>query len=316
MRNIPSPIEIGLVQAFGSTPKHGPAYVRDFAQAAEALGFHSIWAPEHIVLFEEYDSIYPYPPEPGSSARPKLPVGRQAGLYDPMMTCQAVAMHTTTLRVGTAVALLPLRHPLLWAREINTVDHFSGGRLDFGIGLGWLEEEFTALNVPFAERGRITDEYLGALHALWTQDESTFAGKYVNFDKALSFPKPVQTPGPPIYIGGESKAALRRVARFGDGWYGWNMTPAQFENGLIQLDDALAEHPFVDGRTRTRADVFLQVGLRFPGPLDELATLVEAYTALGAQRVVASLVVPSAQHETRLREIADALGVTPGGPSA
>ena len=228
-----------------------------------------------------------------------------------MMTCQAVAMHTTTLRVGTAVALLPLRHPALWAREINTVDHFSGGRLDFGIGLGWLEEEFTALNVPFHERGRITDEYLGALHALWTQDESTFHGSYVNFDKALSFPKPVQSPGPPIYIGGESKAALRRVARFGDGWYGWNMTPAQFEQGLIGLENALAENPFIDGRTRTRADVFLQVGLRFPGPLDELATMVEAYAALGAQRVVAGLVVPSGQFETRLREIADALGIAP-----
>ena len=106
----------------------------------------------------------------------------------------------------------------------------------------------------------------------------------------------MQSPGPPIHIGGESDAALRRVARFGDGWYGWNMTPAEFEHGLERLDDQLARHDFVDGTRRARDDVVLQVGLRFLGPLDELADLVEAYRSLGAARVVVSL--PSGRPRT------------------
>jgi alkanesulfonate monooxygenase SsuD/methylene tetrahydromethanopterin reductase-like flavin-dependent oxidoreductase (luciferase family) len=140
---------IGLVQGFGSSPKYGPSYVRDFAQAAEAFGFHSVWVPEHIVFFEHYDSVYPYPPEPGSTAPTQLPVGRRPGLFDPLLTCQALASHTTTLRVGTAIVLLPLRHPLLLAREISTLDHFAGGRIELGVGVGWLQEEFAALGVPF-----------------------------------------------------------------------------------------------------------------------------------------------------------------------
>ncbi|MEO5902133.1 MAG: LLM class F420-dependent oxidoreductase [Ilumatobacteraceae bacterium] len=308
-------LEIGLVQAFDGSSKYGPAYARDFAQAVEALGFHSLWVPEHIVFFEQYESEYPYPPEPGSTERPKLPVGTRPALFDPMLTCQALAMHTTTLRVGTAVALLPLRHPLLWAREISTLDHFAGGRFEFGIGIGWLEEEFDALGVPFHQRGRIADEYLGALHAAWTQESSTFHGEHVDFTDALTFPKPVQTPGPPVYIGGESPAALRRVARFGDGWYGWNMTPAEFAEGLVRLDDELTRSPFVDGRMRSRDDVCLQVGLRHLGPIDDLVALVDGYRAAGAQRIVASLAISSRGFEQRLAEVAEALGIAAGSPT-
>jgi probable F420-dependent oxidoreductase len=301
--------EIGLVQAFDGSARYGTAYVRDFAQAAESLGFHSVWVPEHIVFFEHFESVYPYPPEPGSTDAPKPPVGSRPALFDPLLSCQALAMHTTTLRVGTAVALLPLRHPLLWAREVTTLDHFSGGRLELGVGVGWLAEEYAALGVPFHQRGAIADEYLAALRAVWTQEAATFHGRHVDFADALSFPKPVQSPGPPIHIGGESDAALRRVARFGDGWYGWNMTPAQFEHGLERLDGFLATEPFVDGTTRTREDVTLQVGLRFLGSLDDLADLVAAYESLGATRVVASVPISASSFEARLAEVAAALGV-------
>ena len=303
--------EVGLVQAFGTSATRGAPYARDFAQAMEAQGFHSLWMPEHVVFFEEYDSVYPYPPHPGSSATHRLPVGNRAGLFDPLLACQAVAMSTTTLRVGTAVALLPLRHPLLWAREVSTLDHFCGGRFEFGIGIGWLAEEFAALNVDFSTRGRLADDYLAALHAAWSQDESTHHGEFTRFSRALSFPKPVQRPGPPLLIGGESRAALRRVARYGDGWYGWNMTPAQFDGGLDKLDDALATHQHIDGGTRTRADVFLQVGLRHPGPLTDIAELAQAYRALGAQRVVLSIDIATSSYEASLAEIAEALEVAP-----
>jgi probable F420-dependent oxidoreductase len=183
-------LEIGLVQAFDGSSKYGPAYARDFAQAAEALGFHSLWVPEHIVFFEHFESEYPYPPEPGSEQPPQLPVGKRPALFDPLLTCQAVAMHTTTLRVGTAIVLVPLRHPLLWAREINTLDHFSGGRFELGVGVGWLAEEFAALGVSFPDRGQIADEHLAALRALWTEEATTFHGRHVDFTDAISFPKP------------------------------------------------------------------------------------------------------------------------------
>jgi probable F420-dependent oxidoreductase len=303
--------QIGLVQAFDGSARYGPAYARDYAQAVEALGFHSVWVPEHIVFFEHFESEYPYPPEPGSTAPPQLPVGRRPALFDPLLTCQALALHTTTLRVGTAVALIPLRHPLLWAREVSTLDHFSGGRFELGVGVGWLEEEFAALGVSFHERGRIADEHLAALRTIWTEDEASFHGRHVDFADALSFPKPVQSPGPPLLVGGDTGAALRRVARYGDGWYCWNMTPAELDHALERLDELLAAEPFVDGTQRTREDVTVQVGLRFLGALDDLAELVSAYQSLGADRVAVAPAVSANSFEQRLAEIAAALGVTP-----
>ena len=227
--------EIGLVLAFDGAPGRGASYVRDVAQAAEGLGFHSIWVPEHVVFFEEYESRYPYPPSPGSTETPSLPAGERPGLYDPLFACGAIAAATTTLRVGTAVALVPLRHPLLLAREVTSLDHFTGGRFTLGVGVGWLAEEFAALNVPFAERGAIADEHLDALRALMADEVASFHGTYVNFDGAVMLPMPLTPGGPPILVGGNTAAALRRVARSGDGWYAWNLTPAEFEHGLERL---------------------------------------------------------------------------------
>ena len=299
-----SPLQIGLVQAFGTTPSRGPAYLRDFAQATEAVGFHSLWMPEHIVFFEQYQSVYPYPPHPGSSERPTLPVGKRAGLFDPLLACQAAAMHTTTLRVGTAVALLPLRHPLLWAREVATLDHFSAGRFEFGIGIGWLAEEFAALNVDFSTRGRLSDEYLAALHAAWSQQESTFHGEFVNFTGALSFPKPVQA-RPPILIGGESTAALRRVARYGDGWYGWNITPAQLDAALTQLDMQLEHHQFIDGRISNPLAHECECASQTPVVDFGLFAAGKGAVVLGVNRVQLDLGCHPAGHALRDRELLD-----------
>ena len=272
--------------------------MRDFTQAMEGLGFHSVWLPEHLVFFENYESVYPYAPTPGSSEEHRVPVGKRPGMYDPLLLAQAIALGTTTLRIGSAVALLPLRHPLLWAREIATLDHFSNGRFDFGIGVGWLREEFDALNVPFGTRGRMTDDYLGALRSLWTQEQATHHGEFVRFTDALSYPKPLQSPYPPIFIGGESDAALRRVARHGDGWYGWNMTVDECEANLARLDAELARVG------RNRADVVVQVGLRHAGSLAELAAMAKGYGRIGVQRMSVALGIPTSGYEARLREVA------------
>ena len=139
---------------------------------------------------------------------------------------------------------------------------------------------------------------------------SSFHGRHVDFDDAVSLPRPLQRPGPPILIGGDGVGPLRRVARYGDGWYPWNLTAAELEDGLALLDEQLAAHPFVDGRTRTRDDVVIQVGVRFRRGLDELAALIDAYAGLGASRVVVTVPISSSAYEERLAEIAAALGVT------
>ena len=303
--------EVGLVLAFDGAPGRGAAYVRDVAQAAEALGFHSIWVPEHIVFFERYESVYPYPPSPGSTAAPTLPAGQRPGLYDPLFTCMAMAAATTTLRVGTAVALVPLRHPLLWAREVTSLDHFTGGRFSLGVGVGWLAEEFAALNVPFDERGRVADEHLAALRTVLAEEVSSYHGTYVAFDDAVMLPMPLTPGGPPILVGGNVDAALRRVARHGDGWFGWNMTPAELSRRLERLEETLATTPAWDGRTRGLADLEIQVGASFRGGADELAELVEAYTALGATRVVVTAVLPPNRIDDRLGRLAAALDLSP-----
>ena len=192
---------------------------------------------------------------------------------------------------------------------MSTLDHFSGGRFELGVGVGWLAEEYAALGVPFAERGRIADEHLAALREIWATEDSSFHGRHVDFTDAVSLPKPVQSPGPPIHIGGESDAALRRVARYGDGWYGWNMTPAQLAEGVERLTVHLAAETFADGRRRTLDDVTIQVGLRYLGDLDGLADLVAAYASAGASRVVAAVPIRPAELDVRLADVAAALGV-------
>ena len=255
----------GLVQAFDGSAKFGPAYARDFAQAAEALGFHSVWVPEHIVFFEHYESVYPYPPEPGSTAPPQLPVGRRPALFDPLLTCQALALHTTTLRVGTAVALLPLRHPLLWAREVSTLDHFSGGRFELGVGVGWLAEEYAALGVPFHERGRIADEHLAALRALWATDESTFHGRHVDFTDVVELPQATAVTGPadPHRRRERRRPATRRPLRRRLVRVEHDARRARARAWSASTGHLAAS--FVDGSPRTLDDVTIQVGLRFPG---------------------------------------------------
>ncbi|MFU8815243.1 MAG: LLM class F420-dependent oxidoreductase [Pseudomonadales bacterium] len=208
-------MKIGLVGRFGDSPRRDAGYVRSLAQACEGAGFASLWAPEHVVFFGSYRSRYPYSPD----GQP--PWTGDTGIFDPLFVCALAAAVTTTLQVGTAVLILPQRPALLTAKEALTLDHLSNGRFRLGAGAGWSAEEYAALGVPFANRGRRFDEYLQAMRAAWTQDRASFHGEFVSFDDVVLLPKPVTPGGPPILIGGESPAAMRRAARLGDGWYGW-----------------------------------------------------------------------------------------------
>src|SRR6516165_3119213 len=230
-----------------ASPMTTSALLDAVAGGAEARGIGTIWVGEHVVLFGEYESHYPYA-EDG-----RIPAPPGSGLLEPLVTLTYLAARTSTVRLGTAMLLLPQRNPVYVAKEVATLDWLSGGRVDLGIGVGWLKEEFDALNTPWPRRGKRTDEYLEVLHTLWTDDVSSFAGETYQLPPCEMFPKPVQNPQPPIHIGGETPAALRRVARHGQGWHTFNRSPAQLAEGLAELDAHL------EAAGRRREDVRITV---------------------------------------------------------
>lgn len=185
----------------------------ELAQAAEEAGFDSLWSVEHTVVPEGYQSTYPYAEGgrmPGKESEFVLP--------DPLIWMAYVAGATKTIKMGTAVLILPQHNPVLTAKQVGTIDHLSGGRAMLGIGVGWLKEEFDALGVPFEARGRRADEYVAAMRELWSSDSPTFHGEFVNFEKAHCLPQPVNK-SVPIIVGGDTKIAARRAGRLGDGYF-------------------------------------------------------------------------------------------------
>jgi probable F420-dependent oxidoreductase len=237
-------MEIGLFAPTAS-PFSTPEWLHALGSEAEARGISSIWVPEHVVLFDEYESTYPY------AADGKIPAPPGSGMLEPFTTLSFLAACTQTVRLATGICLLAQRNPVYSAKEVATLDWLSGGRVDFGIGVGWLEEEYRVVNVPFARRGKRTDEYLEVLKALWTTDPSSYSGEFYELPSCNMHPKPVQQPHPPLVFGGESDAALRRVARYGQGWYTFNRLPDQVDEGLARLDAALA----AEGRSRDEVKV-------------------------------------------------------------
>ena len=205
------------------------------ARRAEALGFESVWMPEHLVFPVRIISRYQY------AADGVPPIVPESPLLDPLMILTALAAVTSRIRLGTNVYVLPLRHPLVSARLAVTLDVLSGGRFTFGVGVGWLEEEFRAVGVDFRTRGARARECVRAMKALWTEAEPTFAGKFFSFGPVKFEPKPVQRPHIPIVFGGESDTALGRAAALGDGWYGVGHTPETAARQVTRLAALLAE---------------------------------------------------------------------------
>jgi probable F420-dependent oxidoreductase len=204
-------VKFGIVFA-NSGPAAEGEYAAQMAVIAEEAGFESLWTVEHVVVPAGYESEYPY------SEDGRMPGGEQAAIPDPLIWLAYVAAATERIRVCTGILILPQRNPVITAKEVATLDRLSGGRLTLGVGVGWLEEEFDALGVPFAERGARTDEYISAMRTLWTEDEPTFEGKYCSFTRAISLPRPVQDPLP-VVIGGHTPASARRAGRVGDGFF-------------------------------------------------------------------------------------------------
>ena len=183
------------------------------AQAAEDAGFDSLWTVEHVVVPRDYRSAYPYSPDgrmPGREPAFSIP--------DPLVWLAYVAAATQRIRLATGILILPEHNPVLCAKQVASLDHLSGGRVILGVGVGWLREEFDALGVPFAARGRRTEEYIAAMRALWEQEVPSYAGEFVRFDAAYMRPKP-RHGTIPIVIGGHSEAAARRAGRLAQGFF-------------------------------------------------------------------------------------------------
>lgn len=224
-------------------------FVRISAREAERAGFAHYWMPDHVVQFTAYpESTYPYAEGSGQelpeqSADAPLQFGDDTyaqqdaanPLIDPVIGMAWAAAATSTLEVGSNVLVLPQRNPVVLAKALATLDSFTGGRVLLGVGVGWAKEEYDAAGVDFATRGKAMDEAIEVLRALWTQKASSFSGAFHRFKDAYSYPKPARPGGVPILIGGESKAALRRVAGLGDGWLPYNLPVEQAGPVIAEL---------------------------------------------------------------------------------
>lgn len=254
-----------------------PEILRDLlvagVTAAEEAGFHSLWFGEHVVLVDRPASRYPY------SADGKLPFLEGAGLLEPFGAIMFAAALTKRIRLGTGICLVPQRSPIYTAKQVADCDVLSGGRLDFGVGIGWLREEFEALGVDFEDRAHRCREYLDAMVSLWTEEVSQHDGRLLKIPPVRMDPKPIQKPYPPIVFGGESDNALRRVGDLGQGWFGFNLLPEAAGERIEALSGILSRRGRRPNSVEVSISPYLQKGAR------EVATL-EGYAEVGVDQVI------------------------------
>jgi len=275
-----------------------PENMSAISKKGEDLGYHLVVVPDHVIFPLQNDSVYPYDEHgvhPGTSA---------GACLEQLTVLAFLAGQTSKIRLGTSVMIVPHRNPIVTAKALATLDVLSNGRVNVGVGAGWLKEEFETLGLPpFEERGAVTDEYIMAFKELWTSDKPSFKGKYCQFDNISFLPKPVQKPHPPIWVGGESNRALRRAARMGDVWHPVNTnlsfplgTPEQLEAAIGKL----AVRTEREGRNPSEIKVAFRTqvnqnsstgssnGTRAPfsGSSDQIASDIRCYEDMGVSSLV------------------------------
>ena len=241
-----------------------PGLAVTVARHAEAAGFESVWTGEHVAL--------PDPAPSRFSLAPTLP------LLDTIVGLTLVAAHTSTIKVASGIIVLPLRNPVVLAKELASLDVVSRGRLIAGFAAGYVPEEFAAVGVDMRDRGQRMDDYLRAMRALWSMDRPAYHGRYVTFSGIDAHPRPVQRSGPPVVIGGEAPAALRRAVTMGHGWYGFALDVAETRECVEALRRLQATHerPAELGR--------LEITVTPTGRLDRAS--IARYAELGVDRLV------------------------------
>ncbi|MDH3754478.1 MAG: LLM class F420-dependent oxidoreductase [Acidimicrobiia bacterium] len=212
-------LKFGL--AFASSVGTDAVSALEIARVAESVGFESVWGGEHVVFPTSIESVYPYTADGEVPATPDTPIP------DPLIWLAYVAAAAPTVRLGTCILILPQRNPLVLAKELATLDHLSEGRVELGIGVGWMKEEFDALGVPWQRRGARTDEYVDVLRAVWSGSHVEFHGEFVDFDPLTCTPRPVQGGNIPLLVGGDTPAAVRRAARLADGYFPGEADPGK-----------------------------------------------------------------------------------------
>ena len=254
-----------------------PGEAGALAVAAEAAGFESIWTVDHVVVPAGYRSEYPYDPSG------KLPSGEATVFPDPLIWLSYVAARTSTLRLGTGILIVPQRNPLVLAKELATLDHLSGGRMILGAGIGWLEEEFTALGIPFAGRGSRTEEAIAAMRALWSQEQASYAGTTTAFRDCFLRPQP-RGGTIPVHIGGHSEAAAQRAGRMGDGFFPLGVAG----DDMVSLLDVMRRSAEEAGRDPATIEVTVSCAVTSG---QEVLAAVAELAQLGVSRVIVPAVM-------------------------
>ena len=255
-------MKLGL-HALGIGAGANRAVIGEVSAAAERCGFATLWSGEHVVMVDRSTSRYPY------SGNGQIAVPAQADWIDPMVGLSFAAAATSTIGIATGVLLLPEHNPVHLAKQAATLASLSGGRFTLGVGIGWSREEFEALGVSFERRGARTAEYVEAMRTLWRDDVASFDGEFVQFGSVRVNPKPLRDRRIPIVLGGNSDAALRRVAAWGDGWYGFSVDGVHAAAERVATLQALCQEA-----GRDYDELRLAVALREP-QLSDVGALVE-----------------------------------------
>jgi probable F420-dependent oxidoreductase len=245
------------------------------AQYIESLGFESAWTFEHAMVPVHYDSKYPYSKDGKMGGKPTN------NFIDPLIALTAIAANTTTLRLGTGVNIVSQANPLLLAKQAASLDLISNGRFMLGAGIGWLEEEFQAMGVPFERRGARFDDYIKAMRKVWSGDVVEHQSDFINWSGFQSYPLPVQKPGVPIIMGGAKGKIYERIAKYGDGWFAPTNDAQTLAPMLEPLKAACAEH----GRDYHSVELTSMWDTK--GGLDG----IKAFQDIGVSRVIVPLFV-------------------------
>lgn len=264
--------------------------ILDLGLRAERLGFDSVWVSDHVVVPSQISSKYPY-----SAMARGFSVDAAELFYEALVVLSALAGMTERVRLGTSVFIAPQRNPLLAAKQLSTLDDLSGGRVDIGVGAGWLAEEFAALQAPFEQRWDALEEYLDIWHEVWSERDAAYAGKTYAFEPVRMAPKPARAGGPRITVGGHSPRAMRIAGQRAQGLHAFRLTRQQVQDALT----VVREHARAAGRDAAAATVVMRCDVaphdavapstdewRLVGPADHMVEQVRAYESAGVSEMV------------------------------